>query len=171
MSFGPMQLLVVGFDDAEPNERIAAELRRLREHDIVRLVDLLVVTKAPDGTVTALETSDLSDGDAVRLGAFAGALVGLGAAGEEGAELGALAGAEAAEGGASPLQGEVWFVADAIPAGTRAAIAILEHRWAIPLRDAIEQGGGQGLADAWIHPADLVGLGHHLSEDGAPSPA
>ena len=43
MAFGPMQVLVVGFDDPEFTGEIAAELKRLREHDIVRLVDLLVV--------------------------------------------------------------------------------------------------------------------------------
>ena len=54
------------------------------------------------------------------------------------------------------LEDEVWYVADAIPPGTSAAVAILEHRWAIPLRDAIEAAGGQALADAWLHPSDLV---------------
>jgi len=164
MTFGPMQLLVVGFDGTEFTGRIATELRRLREHDIVRLVDLLVVRKDEDGNVTALETSDLSDAESAQLGAFAGALIGLGAGGEEGAEIGAVAGAAAAEGGATPLQDDVWFVADAIPPGTSAAVAVLEHRWAIPLRDAIEQAGGEGLADAWLHPADLVALGAHLTE-------
>ena len=49
MNFGPMQLLVVGFDGGEFKGEIMAELRRLREHDVVRLVDLLVVNKADDG--------------------------------------------------------------------------------------------------------------------------
>src|SRR5688572_11924612 len=121
MSFGPMQLLVVGFDGTELSPDIQAELKRLREHDIVRLVDVLVVAKAADGSVTALEASDLSKEESTELGALAGALIGLGAAGEEGAELGALAGAEAAERGETPLHDEVWYVADAIPPGTRAA--------------------------------------------------
>ena len=33
---------------------------------------------------------------------------------------------------------------------------LLEHRWAIPLRDAVRRGGGVALADAWIHSQDLV---------------
>ena len=52
---------------------------------------------------------------------------------------------------------EVWYVDDAIPNGTAAAVALLEHRWAIPLREGIRSAGGFHLADAWIHPADLVG--------------
>ena len=38
-------------------------------------------------------------------------------------------------------------------------MALLEHRWAIPLRDAIRRNGGFPLADAWIHPEDLVAIG------------
>jgi hypothetical protein len=99
MSFGPMQVLVVGFESTEMSGEIAAELRRLREHDIVRLVDVLVVAKAQDGTVTAIETSDLSADESVQLGAFVGALIGIGGDGEEGAVAGAAIGAEAAREG------------------------------------------------------------------------
>ena len=78
-----------------------------------------------------------------------------------GAEAGALAGAEAAEEG---LLGEeaVWSIADVIPMGTTAAVALLEHRWAIPLRDAIRRAGGVPLADTWVHPEDLVAAGAAL---------
>jgi len=56
-------------------------------------------------------------------------------------------------------------VDDAIPPGTAAAVAILEHRWAIPLREAIRDAGGFHLADAWIHPADLVAIGMLAAEE------
>jgi uncharacterized membrane protein len=171
MSFGPMQVLVVGFESTEMSGEIAAELRRLREHDIVRLVDVLVVAKAQDGTVTAIETSDLSADESVQLGAFVGALIGIGADAEEGAVAGAAIGAEAAREGATPLEDEVWYIADAIPPGTRAAVAILEHRWAIPLRDAIERAGGFGLAESWLHPSDLIALGAHLPAGTTPGAA
>ena len=162
MAFGPMQLLVVGFDGTEFTGTIAAELARLREHDIVRLIDVIAVRKDENGEVSALEASDLTESESVELGAFAGALIGFGADGEEGAEAGALAGAAAAEEGITPLHDEVWFVADTIPPGTSAAVAIIEHRWAIPLREAIETAGGTPLADAWLHPSDLVEMGAHL---------
>jgi uncharacterized membrane protein len=170
MSFGPMQMLIVGFGDAEVTGEITKELARLREHDIVRLVDLLVVTKDASGEVAALETSDLSKDESEQLGALAGALIGLGAAGEAGVEAGALAGAEAADNGELALGQDVWYVADAIPPGTTAAVAILEHRWAIPLRDAIAGRGGIPLADAWLHPSDLVAIGAATAEQAA-SPA
>jgi hypothetical protein len=90
------------------------------------------------------------------MGAIAGALVGLGAGDlEAGAEAGA---AEGADGHLIPDE-EAWFVADTIPNGSAAAILLLEHRWAIPFRDAIVNAGGIALADEWIHPADLVAVG------------
>ena len=46
---------------------------------------------------------------------------------------------------------DAWYVADAIPNGTAAAIILLEHLWAIPLRNAIVDAGGIALADEWIH--------------------
>src|SRR5205823_5858165 len=56
-------------------------------------------------------------------------------------------------------EGDVWYVTDAIPDGTSAAIALIEHRWAIPLRDKILAADGIVLADEWIHPKDLLAIG------------
>jgi hypothetical protein len=57
-------------------------------------------------------------------------------------------------------------VADVIPDGSIAAIALIEHRWAIPLRDAVVRAGGVALADEWIHPEDLVALGAAATTGG-----
>ncbi|HEY7075059.1 MAG TPA: DUF6325 family protein [Solirubrobacteraceae bacterium] len=167
MAFGPMQLLVLGFDGAEFTGEIAAELKRLREHDVVRLVDALLVTKDESGRVTTMETTDLSHEESEELGALVGALIGYGAEGEEGAEVGALAGAAAAENIAQPLHEDVWYIADTIPRGTTAIVAILEHRWALGLREAVERAHGHALAEAWLHPSDLVRVGEELSKAGA----
>jgi uncharacterized membrane protein len=156
---GPVQMLVIGF--AEPNftGEILAELQRLKDADVIRLVDLLVVAKDEDGDVTSVQTSDLSTDEAMEYGAMAGALIGLGTGGPDDVEAGALVGAAAGEDGHLIDQGDVWFVADTIPEGTAAAIALIEHRWAIPLRDSIVGAGGIALSDRWIHPADLVAVG------------
>jgi uncharacterized membrane protein len=163
--FGPIQIMVVGFTETNFQGKVMDELTRLKEAEIIRLVDMVVVQKDDDGDVVAVETSQLSDDESAQLGAMAGALVGLGMEGdEEGLEAGAIAGAEATEDGFLGDEA-VWSVADAIPAGTTAAVALIEHRWAIPLRDAIREAGGFPLADSWVHPEDLVALGAMMAED------
>ena len=162
MALGPVQILVVGYGaDADFRGEAMAALKKLREHDIVRVVDLIMVHKNDDGSIEKIEIAD--DEELAELGAFAGALVGFGAAGEEGAEVGALAGAEAAlEEGSLYDDEDVWYIADAIPEGFSAAIAVLEHRWAIPMRDAVMRSGGVLLADKWLHPEDLLAVGAEI---------
>lgn len=36
---------------------------------------------------------------------------------------------------------------------------LIEHHWAVPLRDAIARAGGFRLGDGFISPLDLVGIG------------
>jgi uncharacterized membrane protein len=157
MPFGPVQLLTVGFDDPHFTGAALDELKRLRDHDIVRLVDLLVVGKDDHGNVGKIEIADRPELE--EFGALVGAFLGLGAAGEKGMAVGAEAGAQAMEDGKMYSDEEVWVLADRIPAGMAAAICVLEHRWAIPLRDAIMEAGGVVLADEWLHPEDLVRYG------------
>jgi uncharacterized membrane protein len=168
MTIGPVQLLIVGFAGGEFKGEIAAVLADLRERDVIRLIDMGVVRKDEDGVITMIEHSDLSQDETIEFGATVGALIGLGAAGEEGAEAGAIAGAEAALDGGM-IEDQVWYIADEIPEGTAAAVALIEHRWAIPLRSAIQDAGGFLVSDAWIHPADLVAIGLMASEEMAES--
>src|SRR4051794_12195615 len=157
--FGPVQMLVVGFETEALSGKVLEELTKLREADIVRLVDLLVVAKDDEGDLAVVQATDLTQEQAMEFGALVGALVGLGTGDEETMEAAAVAGAEEMADSHLLDDTEVWYVADAIPPGTTAAIALLEHRWAIPFRDAILDQGGIVLADEWIHAADLVAIG------------
>lgn len=159
MPMGPVQMLVLGFEGNNFTGEILPELERLKESDTIRLIDLLFVMKDDDGEIAILQASQLDQEEAMEFGALVGALIGLGADGEEGAEAGAIAGAEALEDGHVFDESQAWYVADTIPNGTSAAIALLEHRWAIPLRDSIVRAGGVALADNWIHATDLVAIG------------
>ena len=133
---GPVQLLVVAFDGPDFSGEVLAELERLRESDVVRVIDLLVVHKDADGVVRHLEHADLPAG--------------------AGAVVGALIGADDRDG--SPEE-ELWSLDEAIPDDSAAAIALVEHRWAISLSDAVAEAGGAPVADAWVHPADLAAAG------------
>ena len=159
MTIGPVQMLVVAFEKPDFSGEIIAELRRLKENNVIRLIDALAVQKDDDGTLVALQWSDLSVEEAETFGATVGALLGLGVAGEAGATAGALAGAQAGSDGHVIDESEVWDVADAIEPGGAAAIALIEHLWAIPLRDAIAKAGGIAVSDEWVHPLDLVEVG------------
>ena len=158
MAVGPVQLLMVGFEDPQFKGEILEEFKRLKEADIVRVIDMIVVRKDDDGNVVKVHASDLDQEEAMEFGATVGALLGFGMAGEEGAEAGAVAGAEALEDGHA-FDDDAWVAIDAIPNGTAAGVALIEHRWAIPLRDSIARAGGFVLADEWIHAKDLVAIG------------
>ncbi len=159
MAIGPVQMLVLGF--AEPNftGKIAAELDRLRQLEFIKIVDALVVNKDDEGNVVALQVSDLSPDEATEMGEIVGALIGFGYGTDEAVEAGAEAGAEAMADGHLIPDEDAWYVADAIPNGTAAAIILIEHMWAIPLRNSIVEAGGIALADEWIHPKDLIAVG------------
>ena len=166
-NLGPVQMLVLGFEGDHFTGEILPELRRLKDADVIRMIDLLFVRKDATGDIVSLHVSDLSPEEALEFGALAGALIGLGAAGGEGLEAGAELGAAALEDGHAFSDDEVWHVADAIPPGTAAAIALIEHRWAIPFRDAVARAGGTALADEWIHAADLVAAGQAIGAAAA----
>ena len=159
MAIGPVQLLVLGFSHPDFRGEIRKELDRLRDNDLVRVIDALAVQKDADGNVTSLHESQLSSDDQAAFGALVGALIGLGAAGEEGMEVGAERGASAVEERGGVFDEEAWDVLAEIPEDSAAMLILLEHRWAIPLRDSIARAGGIRLASEFISPLDLVALG------------
>jgi uncharacterized membrane protein len=169
MSIGPVQLIVLGFPQPDFHGEIIAELERLRETDTVRVIDALAVHKDADGEVEVVHLSNLTDDEAIELGSVVGALIGLGIDGEDGMQAGADAGAmAAAEGGADVFSDEdAWDVMDEIPNGSAAALLLLEHTWAIPLRDAVASAGGFRIGDGFISPLDLVAVGLVSAEEAA----
>jgi uncharacterized membrane protein len=161
MAIGPVQLIVLGFDHPNFHGEIIAELERLHESGTVRVIDSLAVYKDADGDIEIEHLSNLTRDEAIELGTKIGALIGLGVDGEEGAEAGAELGAEqAAEEGIDVFgRGEEWDVLEDIPNDSAAALVLLEHHWAVPLRDAIARAGGFRLSDGFISPLDLVAIG------------
>jgi uncharacterized membrane protein len=166
MAIGPVQLIVLGFSHPDFHGEIIAQLERLRESDTVRVIDSLAVYKDANGEIEVEHLSNLTQDEAVELGSKVGALVGLGIEGEEGAELGALAGAEAGADGIQVFDEQAeWDVIEDIPNDSAAALVLLEHHWAVPLRDAIARAGGFRISDGFISPLDLVGIGLMTGEE------
>src|SRR5213592_1527583 len=168
MAIGPVQLIVLGFEHPEFHGEIIAELERLKESDTVRVIDALAVHKDADGEMEVQHLSNLSKDEAIELGTKVGALIGLGIEGEEGMEEGAAAGAEAtAEGVHAFSDEEAWDVLEEIPNDSAAALVLLEHHWAVPLRNAIARAGGFRISDGFISPLDLVEIGLVSADDAA----
>ena len=166
MAIGPVQLLVIGFDSPEFRGEALDELDRLRESNAVRVIDALALYKDPEGDMTVMRFSNLTEDESVEFGAKVGALIGLGAAGEdgfvEGAELGALAGEAGIEIFSDDTAADIL---ETIPNDSAVALVLLEHHWAVPLRDAIWRAGGFNLASDLIRPRDLVVLGLVTAEE------
>jgi hypothetical protein len=143
-ALGPVQILVVDLGEAEPTGAVLAELQRLGEQDIVRLLDLMVVRHHEDGQMEAFNVGATPDG-----GARVALLTGLHDSQSGGG----------AEQVADGEEVDLWYVADAIPPGKTVGVALIEHRWAIGLREALRARGGELLAEAWVHELDLVAAG------------
>ncbi len=139
---GPVQVLVVGFDQPTFSGEVLAELTRLREAGVVRLIDLLLVSRAEGGT---LETLTPPDGMGADLGGLAAAVLG-----RPDGEAVAVSVADADSDDVA-----AWSLADAIPPGSVAAVALIEHIWAGPLTAAIRRAGGFPLEETWLGPDNL----------------
>ena len=161
MAIGPVQLLVLGFEHPDFHGEVIEELEKLRESDTVRVIDSLAVYKDAEGEIEVMHLSNLSKDEAIELGSKVAALIGLGIDGEEGFVAGAELGAEAAaEHGIEVFSDELaWDVLEDIPNDSAVALVLLEHHWAIPLRDAIWRAGGFNLASSFIRPRDLIAIG------------
>jgi uncharacterized membrane protein len=180
MAIGPVQLLVLGFSHPEFHGEIIEELEKLRASDTVRVIDALAVYKDAEGEIEIRHLSNLSKDEAIEFGSKVAALIGLGIEGEEGFEKGLEAGAEAAEDGIQMFTDEeAWDILEDIPNDSAAALLLLEHHWAVGLRDAIMKVGGFRISEGFISPLDLVAIGLVSAEeakvlhaqDEAPQPA
>jgi len=167
MAIGPVQLIVLGFNHPDFHGEVIAELERLHENGMVRVIDSLAVYKDADGDLEVEHLSNLSQEEAIEVGSKIGALIGLGIDGEEGMEAGAAAGAEeAAEEGINVFgDADEWDVLEDIPNDSAAALILLEHHWAVPLRDAIARANGFRISDGFISPLDLVAIGLMSAEE------
>lgn len=137
---GPVQVLVVGFDRPTFSGEVLAEFTRLREAGIVRLVDLLVVTHSEQGVLETLALPEEVEAD---FGDVAAQVFGQ-----------SQAAAEAETQAAEIDDASMWSLADAIPVGSTAAVALIEHLWAAPLSVAIQRAGGSLLDETWLAAAD-----------------
>ena len=123
---GPVDYLVVEFPAGRQDftGEGAAELVRLHDAGIIRIMDILILAKDADGTVEAQELSDL-------------------------AELGELQRIEA-ELAQTLAADDVANLAAAMEPGSVAAALVYENTWAAPFASAMRRAGGQLIANGRI---------------------
>ena len=158
MAPGPLQLVVIGFEQPALDGSIVGELAAVREQGFIRLVDALGVHKDSEGAIWSVEVSDLDEEEAILAGAAIGALISLGADGEEGA----LMAAERSAYGISPQH--ILAIAGQIPTGGGALLMLVEHAWLIPLRNAVCARGGIVIANDFLSTESLIGIGAELAQ-------
>jgi uncharacterized membrane protein len=157
MTIGPIQLVVLGFEEPDRLQgRILAELEEIRGRDVVRLLDLLFVARDEAGGLAVLE---LPGEDWAGHGALLGALLGLDAAGDGQAPDDTVP--EGTEAGLTSE--EVRRVAATLEPGTAAALLLVEHRWAARLAAAVRDAGGRLVAQGFLTPDARVVLGEELA--------
>jgi hypothetical protein len=123
---GPVDYVVVEFPAGASSftGEMATELVRLVDSGTIRLIDVLVLTKAADGSVEAMELSDIDQ---------------LGELQKLEAELAELL-----------AEDDVLNLAAAMDPGSTAGVLIWENLWAAPFASAARRSGGQLIADGRI---------------------
>jgi DNA-binding NarL/FixJ family response regulator len=140
----PLQLIALSFDrDTGAEDRILAEVDRLRGRGVLRLLDLLFVARSQDGAIERLTVGDDEDFGSLLAGVVPG---GPGdPAGPDGPDGPVLADDSAAFDPA-----DAWALADSLEPGTALAFLLVEHQWAAPLFDAIAETGGTLIAEGFL---------------------
>jgi Family of unknown function (DUF6325) len=125
-SLGPVDYIVVEFPAGASNftGEMATELIALVDAGTIRVIDVLILTKNEDGTVDAMELSDIEE---------------LGPLREVEAQLASLLAEE-----------DVAHLAAAMDPGSTAGVLIWENLWAAPFASAARRSGGQLIATGRI---------------------
>ncbi len=131
MNIGPLEYVVIGFQNNQFMDEILPELNAIQEKGHIRVVDLLFVTKDADGTTTVREVSELGDEELAAYDGIAGDLMGLFTAED-----------------VEKLAGE-------LPPNTSAVIVLLEHTWTIGLTEAVRRAGGVLFTGGLVTPDAL----------------
>jgi hypothetical protein len=131
---GPVDYLVVRFpaDKADFSGAMADELKKLMDSGTVRVLDLVIVTKAEDGTVEAAELRDQDESDVGELRLLE-------------AELSLLLAAD-----------DVERVGAELEPGSTAAVLVWENTWAGPFASAIRRSGGELVSTGRIPTQALI---------------
>ena len=135
MSIGPVEYIIIGFPENDFHGEIVPELAKLVEDGLIRIIDLVFISKDVDGNVLAIEVDE--DEAVVEFASLD-------------AEVGGIIGEE-----------DIAHAASALEPGSSAALLLWEDVWATPFVHAVRNAGGVLLEGARI-PAELVAAAEEL---------
>ncbi len=163
---GPIQYMVFGVRTEEQQKEIVQRMRALSEKGAIRLIDLAYIRKDQDGTLQHGRMSGLSEEEQQKFGTVARILVGMGAALEykrAGGEFGGGAFADQDFGESiQEIKERIYDAAQDLPPGAACAIALIEHRWVLELKENLQQKGVVILTQGLVRPRALIMLGAEL---------
>jgi hypothetical protein len=161
-SFGPLQLIVVGFETTENfHGQIAREIRDLRGRGLVRVVDARLLSRGADGSLTETDLNTIIGEPAVSEHRPAAHLFGLNGGGFDNGN-GGLRPAEAYARTAGFALEDLRKLTDEIEAGEHAAVVLVEHVWAARLRELVRKAGGLLVAHGMLTPEVVMIVGAEL---------
>jgi uncharacterized membrane protein len=167
--FGPLQMFVFGFPGNEFKGKILPALDKAREKGVIRFVDYMFVSKDKKGKLIQVQGTDLGDTELIDLGAGISALIGFGAAGKEGANIGWREGEEmVAESGIGFTKKDMDRVAKDIPNNSSALIMIIEHLWAKDLKQQLLDANAVMLANGMLTRDMFMQIGAMAAAQEAP---
>ena len=140
---GPVDWLVVEFAGSKLNGEVAPILKDYVDRDLIRILDLLFLKKAEDGSVEAFEASDLDDSEIGELRSYE-------------KELAMLLSEQ-----------DVADLMETIEPGNSAAVLVWENVWAAPFGAAVRHAGGQLVATGRIPIQAIIAAMESDEEEGA----
>jgi uncharacterized membrane protein len=165
MTIGPLQLVLVKFADESRTLPVSQTLRAARQSGAIRLVDLLYVYKDNEGIIHSKEVSDLAEANKAEYGLVLQGLLGIRAAHKTEGDIDKITASMSLSPGDFGLSTEqVQQMADQLPNGGLAMLTLFEHTWAVKLKEALLNAGGELIAQGLISPEAMALGGTTLEE-------
>lgn len=165
MTIGPLQLVFVKFADETRTAAIYDELKAVRKTGIIRLVDLLYVYKDLDGVLHSKEVSDLPEASKAEYGIVLQGLLGIREAHKTKGDVDKITAAMSFSAGEFGLSSDhIQKIAKMLPAGGSAILVLFEHTWAIRLKEALLNSGGELIAQGLLSPEVMALAGTKLQD-------
>ncbi len=157
--FGPLQLLMVGFETSERfRGEVARELLDLRGRGLIQVLDARFLLRGEDGKVTEVDLGHLlAESQAERANPIA-RLLGVNGGGGNGG----LRPQEAFARTAGFALDDLRRLTNEIGPGEHALALLIEHRWAGQLREAVSDAGGRLVAQGFLTPEVTMLVGAEL---------